>query len=86
MHIPFSIGLAISRKHNIDVAFTYYYQPSVEQFSGATAIRFSFPMKNNRLERNITILIRKHKLVHRKIQNIRFHGGANDFFDSFFEQ
>jgi hypothetical protein len=45
MHIPFTIGLAIGRKHNLDFAFTYYYQPSVEQFSGATAIGFSFPLK-----------------------------------------
>jgi hypothetical protein len=44
MHIPFTIGLAIGRKHNFDFAFTYYYQPSVEQFSGATAIGFSFPI------------------------------------------
>lgn len=44
MHIPFTIGLAIGRKHNFDFAFTYYYQPSVEQFSGATAIGFSFPL------------------------------------------
>jgi len=44
MHIPFSIGLAIGRKHNFDFGFTYYYQPSVEQFSGATAIGFSFPL------------------------------------------
>lgn len=43
-HIPFSIGLAIGRKHNFDFGFTYYYQPSVEQFSGATAIGFSFPL------------------------------------------
>jgi hypothetical protein len=45
MHIPFTIGLALGRKHNLDFAFTYYYQPSVEQFSGATAIGFSFPLK-----------------------------------------
>lgn len=44
MHIPFSIGLALGRKHNLDVGLTYYYQPSVEQFSGATAIGFSFPI------------------------------------------
>jgi hypothetical protein len=44
MHIPFSIGLALGPKHNIDVGFTYYYQPSVQQFSGATAIGFSFPL------------------------------------------
>ncbi|HQZ24418.1 MAG TPA: hypothetical protein PLD18_03890 [Flavobacterium sp.] len=45
MHIPFTIGLALGPKHNLDVAFTYYYQPSVEQFSGAAAIGFSFPLK-----------------------------------------
>lgn len=45
IHIPFSIGLALGRKNNIDVAFTYYYHPSVEQFSGAAAIGFSFPIK-----------------------------------------
>jgi hypothetical protein len=44
MHIPFTIGLALGPKHNLDLAFTYYYQPSVEQFSGATAIGFSFPL------------------------------------------
>lgn len=43
-HIPFSIGLALGPKHNFDVGFTYYYQPSVRQFSGATAIGFSFPL------------------------------------------
>ena len=30
-------------------------------------------------------LIRKHKFIHRKIQNIRFYGGANDFVNTFFE-
>ena len=45
MHIPFTIGLAIGRKHNIDFALTYYYQPAVDQFSGATAVGFSFPLK-----------------------------------------
>lgn len=44
IHVPFSIGLALGPKHNIDVGFTYYYQPSVRQFSGATAIGFSFPL------------------------------------------
>jgi hypothetical protein len=44
MHIPFSIGLALGRKHSVDFAFTYYYQPSVEQFSGAVALGFTFPL------------------------------------------
>jgi hypothetical protein len=44
MHIPFSIGLVLGPKHNFDVAFTYYIHPSADQFSGAAAIGFSFPL------------------------------------------
>ncbi|WP_264566039.1 outer membrane beta-barrel protein [Flavobacterium sp. N3904] len=44
MHIPVTLGLALGRKHNFDLAFTYYYQPSVEQFSGAMALGYSFPL------------------------------------------
>jgi hypothetical protein len=43
-HIPFTLGLAIGRKNNIDVAFTYYFHPSIDQFSGAFAAGFSFPL------------------------------------------
>ncbi|MGA9638859.1 hypothetical protein [Flavobacterium sp.] len=43
-HIPFSIGLALGKKHNVDVEFTYYYHPAVEQFSGAMALGFSIPL------------------------------------------
>jgi hypothetical protein len=43
-HIPFTIGLAIGRKHNFDFAFTYYYHSSASQFSGATAVGFIFPI------------------------------------------
>jgi hypothetical protein len=45
-HIPFSIGLALGRKHSVEVAFTYYYHPAVEQVSGAAAIGFTFPLNN----------------------------------------
>tara|TARA_B100000953_G_scaffold248209_1_gene210527 strand:- start:1513 stop:2073 length:561 start_codon:yes stop_codon:yes gene_type:complete len=45
MHIPFSIGLELGPKHNFDLGFTYYYQPAVEQFSGAIAFGISIPMK-----------------------------------------
>ena len=45
MHIPFSIGLELGPKHNFDLGFTYYYQPTVEQFSGAIAFGISIPMK-----------------------------------------
>ncbi len=43
-HIPFAIGLALGRKHNFNLGFTYYYHSSVKQFSGATAIGFTFPI------------------------------------------
>lgn len=45
VHIPFSMGLAIGRNHNYEVKFTYYYHQSVEQFSGAMAVGFSFPLQ-----------------------------------------
>ena len=47
LHIPVSFGLAIGRKHNYEVKFTYYFHNSVEQFSGAAALGFSFPIHNN---------------------------------------
>ena len=46
MHIPFSIGLELGRKHNFDVAFTYYFHDSVDQFAGAAAIGISIPLNN----------------------------------------
>lgn len=42
--IPFSFGLALGRKNNIDVAFTYLFHPAVDQYSGAIAAGFSFPI------------------------------------------
>ena len=47
-HIPFSIGLEFGRKNNIDLGFTYYFQPSVEQFAGAFAVGISFPLNNKK--------------------------------------
>lgn len=44
VHIPFSIGLAVGRKHNFDIKFTYYYHPAMEQFSGAAAFGFAIPI------------------------------------------
>jgi hypothetical protein len=44
MHIPFSMGLALGPKNNIEVAFTYCYTPEAKQFSGAAAIGFTFPL------------------------------------------
>lgn len=45
-HIPFTIGLALGRNHNFDVSFTYYFQPTVEQFIGAAAVGVSIPIHN----------------------------------------
>ncbi|MDR6844958.1 outer membrane beta-barrel protein [Flavobacterium granuli] len=44
MHIPFSVGLSLGRKHNIDVALNYYFTPAVDQDSGALALGFTFPI------------------------------------------
>lgn len=46
LHIPAAFGLAIGRKHNYELKFTYYFNPSVEQFSGAAAVGFSFPIND----------------------------------------
>lgn len=43
-HIPFSIGAELGRDHAINIEFTYYFHNSVEQFNGAFAIGFSFPL------------------------------------------
>jgi hypothetical protein len=44
MHVPFSIGLALGRKHNFDVGFTYYIHDAAKQFNGAFAVGYSFPL------------------------------------------
>jgi hypothetical protein len=43
-HIPFALGVAVGKKHAVDVAFTYYFMSSVEQFSGAAALGLIFPL------------------------------------------
>ena len=45
-HIPFSFGLELGRNNNVDVGFTYYFHPSVEQLSGAFAVGVTIPLKN----------------------------------------
>lgn len=44
MHIPVALGLALGKNHSVEFALTYYFHPSVEQFSGAAAIGLSFPL------------------------------------------
>ena len=45
-HIPWSLGLELGRKNNFDLGFTYYFQPTVEQYAGAFAIGVTFPLAN----------------------------------------
>lgn len=44
LHIPFSLGLELGPKHNVNVEFTYYFHNSLEQFAGAAALGLSFPL------------------------------------------
>ncbi len=44
-HIPFSFGLELGRNNDVDLSFSYYFQPAVEQFMGAFAIGVSIPLK-----------------------------------------
>ena len=43
-HIPFSFGLELGKNNNVDLGFTYYYQPSVKQYVGALAVGITFPL------------------------------------------
>ena len=45
-HIPVALGLELGPTNNVDLAFTYYFQPSVQQFAGAFALGLTFPLKN----------------------------------------
>ncbi len=45
-HIPFSLGLELGKNNTFDLGFTYYFQPSVEQYVGAFAVGITFPLKN----------------------------------------
>lgn len=47
-HIPFSLGLELGRKNNVDLGFMYYFQPIVEQYAGAFSVGISIPLKSNK--------------------------------------
>lgn len=47
IHIPFSVGLELGPKHNVNIELTYYFHDSLEQYAGAAAIGLSFPVGNN---------------------------------------
>lgn len=44
LHIPVSFGLAIGRKHSTEVKFTYYFHEAAQQFSGAVALGYTWPL------------------------------------------
>jgi hypothetical protein len=44
LHVPISLGLELGPNHNFDIAFTYYFHNSVEQFVGAAAFGVSIPL------------------------------------------
>jgi hypothetical protein len=44
-HIPFSVGLELGRNNDVDLSFSYYFQPTVEQLAGAFALGISIPLK-----------------------------------------
>ena len=43
-HIPFSLGLELGQRHNVNVELTCYFHNSIKQFAGAMAIGVSFPV------------------------------------------
>jgi len=47
LHIPFTVGLAIGRRHNYELKFIYYYHEAAEQVSGAAALGLTFPLGND---------------------------------------
>jgi hypothetical protein len=44
LQIPFSFGLAIGPKHNVEIAATYFFTPTAGQISGGVAAGFTFPI------------------------------------------
>ncbi|PBJ11783.1 hypothetical protein [Flavobacterium sp. ACN6] len=44
MHIPFSLGLAIGRKHNFEIGISGYFHPAAKQSTGVFALGYSFPL------------------------------------------
>lgn len=44
-HIPFSIGLELGRKHDVEILFSYIIQNKVRQLAGALAFGVPIPLK-----------------------------------------
>lgn len=43
-HIPFTLGVALGKNHNIEVEFTYYFYNKAQLVNGAAAIGLTFPL------------------------------------------
>ncbi len=45
-HIPIAVGLELGRHNDVDLSFSFFDQPTVEQMVGAFALGISIPLKN----------------------------------------
>lgn len=43
-HIPFALGLAIGKRHELDLSFSYLVHPAQDQVAGAFAFGLGFPL------------------------------------------
>jgi len=43
-HIPFSLGIAFGAHRDVELSLQYLFHPEQEQFNGALAIGFGFPL------------------------------------------
>lgn len=44
LHIPVSLGLALGKRHNFELAFKYLVYPNINVINGAATIGFSIPL------------------------------------------
>jgi hypothetical protein len=47
LHIPVTVGVALGRRHNVEIKFVYYEHEAVKQSCGAAALGISFPLDDN---------------------------------------
>ncbi|RYZ75239.1 MAG: hypothetical protein EOP06_32655 [Proteobacteria bacterium] len=44
-HVPLTLGLAVGKRHNFEVKFSYFFQVATEQVFGGVAGGFTFPLE-----------------------------------------
>lgn len=44
--MPLSLGLELGKKHNVDLGFSFYFHPTVEQTAGAFAVGLNIPLRS----------------------------------------